>query len=90
MNTPGQGADGPQTQSPIAALDALKEVSYDPEILADYQTIAAAFSPDDYRAIIDLAWRHQFNSERLNFKRELRELQEHVCSRITLASDGKE
>lgn len=90
MSTLGQDADDTRTQGPAAALDALKEVSYEPEILADYRTIAGAFTPDDYRTIIDLAWRHQFNAERLNFKRELRELQEHVCSRIMLASENEE
>ena len=40
--------------------------------------MSAAFEPDDYEQIIALAWRHQFNDDRSKFKREIRELQEHV------------
>jgi len=31
--------------------------------------------------LIDIAWRHQFDSERYAFKREIRELQEYVVRR---------
>jgi len=44
--------------------------------------VSAAFEPDDYEQIIGLAWRHQFNDDRSKFKREIRELQEHVSQRI--------
>jgi hypothetical protein len=62
----------------------LIEASQDLDMLKDYRLITTAFEDDDYRAIIDLSWRHQFDSERLHFKRQMRELQEHVCSRIRL------
>jgi hypothetical protein len=86
MTIPEQDEYATKAQGPAAALDALTEVSHESDILADFRSIAGAFTADDYRAIIDLAWRHQFNAERLNFKRELRALQEHVCSRIILTS----
>ena len=70
------------TQSQQGGLLALVEASQDRDILADYRTIANAFDDEDYRTIIDLAWRHQFDNERLHFKREIRELQQYVCSRI--------
>jgi hypothetical protein len=70
------------TQSQQGALFSLIEASQDLDLLKDYRIIAAAFEDGDYQAIIDLAWRHQFDSERLHFKRQIRELQEHVCSRI--------
>ena len=35
----------------------------------------------DYQAVIDIAWRHQFNDDRPNFKRDIRELQQHVSRR---------
>ena len=78
------------TQSQQGALFALIEASQDLDLLKDYRLIAGAFEDDDYQAIIDLAWRHQFDSERLHFKRQIRELQEHVCSRIRLARDVME
>jgi len=64
------------------ALEALLEVAREPDIVSDYRTVSAAFEPDDYEQIIALAWRHQFNDDRSRFKREIRELQEHVSQRI--------
>jgi hypothetical protein len=90
MSNHDQSDYSAEPQGPTAALDALKEVSREPSILTEYRTIASAFTEDDYKAIIDLAWRHQFNVERLNFKRQLRELQEYVCSRIRLAAENEE
>jgi hypothetical protein len=78
------------TQGQQGALFALIEVSQDRDLVKDYRTIADTFEEDDYRTIIDLAWRHQFNNERLNFKRQIRELQQYVCSRIHLTQDTAE
>jgi hypothetical protein len=64
------------------ALEALLDVAQEPDIVRDYRTVTAAFEPTDYEQIIALAWRHQFNDDRSKFKRELRELQEHVSQRI--------
>ena len=82
--------DSEITQSQQGALFALIEVSQDLDLLKDYRLIAAAFEDGDYQTIIDLAWRHQFDSERLHFKRQIRELQEHVCSRTRLARGAAE
>lgn len=82
--------DSDMTQSQQGALFALIEASQDLDLLNDYRRIAAAFEDGDYQAIIDLAWRHQFDSERLHFKRQIRELQEHVCSRVRLSRDVME
>lgn len=82
--------DSDMTQGQQGALFALIEASQDLDLLKDYHRIAAAFEEDDYQAIIDLAWRHQFDSERLHFKRQIRELQEHVCSRLRLSEDVTE
>jgi hypothetical protein len=70
----GQGRTG--------ALEALLEVTSERDILKDYRTASAAFSRDDYEQLIALAWRHQFNEDRTKFKRELRELEQHVSQRI--------
>jgi hypothetical protein len=82
--------DSDIAQGQQGALFALIEASQDLDLLKDYRLIVAAFEDDDYQAIIDLAWRHQFDSERLHFKRQIRELQEHVCSRIPLTRDVAE
>jgi hypothetical protein len=63
------------------ALEAMLEARLEQGIVSDYRTIASVFADDDYKAIVDLAWRHQFNEERLNFKRDIRELQQDVGRR---------
>jgi hypothetical protein len=63
------------------ALEAMLDASQEADILTDYRSIERGFDQDDYRAIIDIAWRHQFNDDRLNFKRDIRELQQHVSRR---------
>lgn len=63
------------------ALAAMLEASQDADIVDDYRSIARGFDPDDYQAVIDIAWRHQFNDDRLNFKRDIRELQQDVSRR---------
>lgn len=63
------------------ALAALREVADN----ADRRTFGMAidsFEAEDYEQIIGLAWRYQFDDDRSKFKRELRELQEHVSERI--------
>ena len=64
------------------ALEALLDAAHELDIDGDYRTVSAAFDADDYEQIIALAWRHQFNDDRSKFKREIRELQEHVGKRI--------
>jgi hypothetical protein len=70
----GQGREG--------ALAALNEVADDPEVIQLFGGAASAFQEEDYRQLIALAWRHQFDEDRTKFKRELRELQEHLSQRI--------
>lgn len=72
-NDTGQGRSG--------ALEALKEVAEE----ADRRRFGMAidsFEAADYEEITSLAWRHQFDEDRSKFKRELRELQEHVSEKI--------
>jgi hypothetical protein len=88
MSEMDQANNSDIAQGQQGALFALIEVSQDRDIASDYRTIASAFDEDDYRTIIDLAWRHQFNDERLNFKRQIRELQQHVCSRIPITGES--
>lgn len=69
----GHGRDG--------ALAALHEAAdaTDPK---RFGLAIESFEKDDYEEIIRLAWRYQFDDDRSKFKRELRELQEHVGERI--------
>ena len=72
-DTAGHGRSG--------ALKALEEVASN----ADRKTFGIAiesFEPEDYEQLVALAWRYQFDEDRSKFKRELRELQEHVSQRI--------
>jgi len=64
------------------ALEALREVAGERDILNDYRTAHGAFQAEDYEQLISIAWRHQFNDDRTKFKRELQELREHVSLRI--------
>jgi len=64
------------------ALQALLDVAQEPDIVGDYRIASAAFEADDYQQIVALAWRYQFNDDRGKFKREIRELQEHVSQRV--------
>ena len=77
MTNPDSGA----SLGKSGALAAMIEASEDADIANDYRSIARGFDPDDYKAIIDIAWRHQFNDDRLNFKRDVRELQQDVGRR---------
>ncbi|WP_349878827.1 hypothetical protein ABIH81_02485 [Micromonospora sp. HUAS YX12] len=69
----GQGRNG--------ALAAMLEVCSESDVIEHYRTIASGFDPDDYRTLIDVAWRHQFDDDRLHFKRDIRDLQQHVSRR---------
>lgn len=69
----GHGRDG--------ALAALREAAETAEPKRFGMAIDS-FESDDYEEIIRLAWRYQFDDDRSKFKRELRELQEHVSERI--------
>ena len=64
------------------ALEALNEVATDPDIVEQFGIPAAAFQEEDYRQLIALAWRHQFDNDRSKFKRELRDLQAQDTQRI--------
>ena len=73
-DTVGRGRDG--------ALAALREVAADPGLMEQFGIATASFEPADYEQLVTLAWRYQFDDDRSKFKRELRELQEHVSQRI--------
>jgi hypothetical protein len=77
-----QSAEDDAGQGRAGALEALLDVAREPDIISDYRIVTAAFEPDDYQQIIALAWRYQFTEDRSKFKREIRELQEHISQRI--------
>lgn len=64
------------------ALAALTEVARDSEIVERFGAPTSAFEDEDYQQLIALAWRHQFDNDRTDFRRGLRDLQAHVTQRI--------
>ncbi|TYK51079.1 hypothetical protein [Actinomadura decatromicini] len=72
----------PERHGREGALAALKEAAQDPAMQKQHGPAAESFEPEDYEHLIALAWRYQFDDDRSKFKRELRELQEHVSNRI--------
>jgi hypothetical protein len=70
------------SQGKAGALAALKEVATDPEMVREFRITTEAFSDEDYKDLISLAWRYQFDDDRSRFKREIRELQVHVTEEI--------
>lgn len=63
------------------ALEALQEVANDTD-RSKFGMAIDSFEAEDYEQIIGLAWRYQFDDDRSKFRRELRELQDHVSERI--------
>lgn len=72
------------------ALEALLEVAEERDIVKEYRTANAACNRDDYAQLITLAWRYQFTEDRTKFKRELRELEQHVSQRILDLLEARE
>lgn len=64
------------------AYAALREVVSDREVASEYPMAIDSFEEDDYRELIALAWRTQFDGDRLRFKRDLRQLLDQVAERI--------
>jgi len=87
MTSPG-AADSSHSQD--AAFEVLKGAAAERDIYGDYRTIAAAFNDEDYRHLVTLAWRYQFSDDRYQFKRELREMQQYVCDKVNLPTEGDE
>lgn len=71
----GQGREG--------AKAALLEVVQEDAILKQFPPAARlSFEDADYEAIINLAWRYQFDDDRTKFKRGINELQAHISPTI--------
>ncbi|GAA2755875.1 hypothetical protein [Actinopolymorpha rutila] len=77
-----QSTDDDGGHGRAGALEALLDVARVPEVIRDYPIASDVFEQNDYEQIVAIAWRHQFNDDRSRFKREIRELQEHVSQRI--------
>lgn len=73
----------------LGALAALQEVAEAAD-RSKFGIAVDSFEPEDYVQIIGLAWRYQFDDNRSKFKRELRDLQEHVGKRILARLDLNE
>ena len=64
------------------ALEALLDVAKELNVINDFPIPNTVFRPQDYEEIIAIAWRHQFNEDRSKFKKDIRELEQHVSPRI--------
>ena len=51
----------------------------------EHPLIAGHCDEGTLRKIVDLAWRHQFSTDRYGFKKEIRELQEYVAAKSAAA-----
>ena len=72
------------------ALEALKEVADMPDVNYEYRSVSQAFDDSDYATLVALAWRHQFEDDRVRFKRELRELEQYISRRVrALLEEGR-
>jgi hypothetical protein len=69
-------------ESPEGALAAIREAAANHDLRKDFRMASEAFQEDDHRELIALAWRHQFDSDRSKFKREVKGLEQQVRDRI--------
>ena len=65
-----------------SAVEAMLAVVLEGSLEGENRTAASAMSESDYKALVDLAWRHQFADDRLGFKRQLREMEQIVGARM--------
>ena len=63
------------------ALSALREVAEGAD-RERFRVAIDSFEAEDYEQVVRLAWRYQFDDDRSKFKRELRQMQEHVSERM--------
>lgn len=75
-------SDDEATHGRDGALEAILEVAREREVINDFRIANAVFEAEDYEQLIAIAWRHQFSEDRSRFKRELRDLEQHVRPRI--------
>lgn len=65
-----------------AALEVLTAVIREPAFTSEYPNLSAAFDASSLRALVDIAWKYQFETDRYPFKRDINELQAHVTKRV--------
>jgi hypothetical protein len=63
------------------ARAVLLEIAQDETLREDFSLISDFITPNDLQQIIELAWRHQFDDDRSEFKKAIGKLQEHVCAK---------
>lgn len=71
----------PQEHGPSSAIEAMLEAAMRASLVAEHRTAASAMTEDDYRTLVDLAWRYQFD-DRMEFKRAIREMEQIVGDRM--------
>ena len=70
------------TRGRAGALAALLDVAQDSGLREEMDTARAVFSPEDFEALIAIAWRHQFETDRSHFIREMKELRREIVQKM--------
>lgn len=70
-----KGTDGQE-----GALAALREVAAEGAMQKEFPLATELFTSEDQQHLIALAWRHQFDTDRSRFKREIRHLQDQISA----------
>jgi hypothetical protein len=60
------------------ARDVLVEVAQSPEVRATYDDVVAAVDRKTLGRVVELAWRHQFATDRYGFKKDVREIADAI------------
>ena len=69
-------------EAKAAAQDVFLTVAGESDLITEYPTVLRAMDDTSLRDVVTIAWRHQFDPDRSSFKREIRELEEHVAKRM--------
>ena len=76
----------PQIDSLEKAKEAIVEAATDPDLREKFPTMSELEDSESLRRVVDIAWRHQFTSDRHKFKQDVRESQELAVKRAMQAS----
>jgi hypothetical protein len=76
----------PDARGPSAAEQALAVMlrgAENSDLREDHELVYAYCDTEVLTKFVDLAWRHQFEEDRSQFKRDLKELQEYVSKKYS-------
>lgn len=76
----------PQLDSLEKAKEAIVEAASDPDLNEKFPTMSKLSDSESLRRVVEIAWRHQFTSDRHKFKQDVRETQEIAVKRAIQAN----